>query len=175
MELCNDMKFQSKIVVYLCICLGCLSSCVDKREIVTDIYYICNDLEQPIALEFSYPVPWDTCLSGDFVRVMYDSICPNIPPHKSIRLHPIQREYKKPDNHQIAPGYIFGGITKLILNADTIVWKSKYAKYGHMIFSDSIWSIYNYQNWQIKQADNLPYTFYSTFSITPSDIERSLQ
>lgn len=170
------MRTYKKTVLFLSICLYLFSSCTNEREVVTDIYFIHNDLEQPVTLVFSNPVPWDTCLSGDFVRVMYDSICPNLPAQKTIRLHPVLRKYKKPENHdyQINPGYIFGGITKLIVNTDTIIWQSKYGKYGHMFSTDSIWSIYNYENWQTVQAEDMPYTFYSTFTITPSHVERSL-
>lgn len=150
-----------------------MASCRNDRVVITNVYYIQNDLDQLVALTFSKMVPWDTCATGSFFQVMYDSVCPEIPPHKAIRLHPIQREYKTIASHSIDPGHFLGGFTKLIVHSDTIVWESKYAKYGHMFSSDSIWSIYNYEDWQTVQADDVLNTFYSTFHITQENIERS--
>ena len=164
-------KKHRRMVFYAIVCACTLSSCVDKRETITDEYFIHNDSESPVTLQFSQYVAWDTCSDGTFIQVKYDHICEGLPAHKKIRLHPIVREYKMPSLHGIQAGYILGEVTKLIVHTDTVLW---YSKYGKMFTNDSIWSIYNTNNWDIVKDQELPQTYYMTFTITEDQLERSI-
>lgn len=155
--------------VFIALCMN--TSCVSQHETITDIYYISNDLDTPIALEFSHSIVWDTCSVGTLVPVKYsNSGHIEILEHQRICLHPITREFKYPSAHKIEPGHLMGETTKLIIRQDTIVWQSKY---GHMITLDDEWNIYNTIDWTTVSSQDSPNTYNSTFVISASNIERS--
>ena len=168
--LIRKLRKHIQALFLICICACGLASCVNPKQTLTDEYLIFNDLDMPVTMQFSEPIAWDTCPAGTFIRVMYDNAA-ELPAHKQIRLHPIVREYEDPAMHRVEAGYLLGEVTKLIVGTDTIVWESKYKR---MFSSDSIWSIYNSDNWDIVKDPELPYTYYQTFRITQDQLERSL-
>jgi len=159
-----------------CACL--LASCRDDRVVVTDVYYIQNEMDKPVTLDFSNLLFWDTCtasLSDKHTQVYFESDDIEIPAHGTIRLHPISRDYVNPSAHEVNLVHAIGARTTLVSDSDTVSWiayKTKINTY-RMFTSDSIWSIYNTNNWQTISDENVPYTYYNIFSITQKDIERS--
>lgn len=170
--LINKVFHQYSITLFsVCVALCINTSCVRQHETITDMYYICNELDTPIALEFSHSIAWDICSVGTLVPIEYsNSGHIEISGHQSICLHPITREFKYPSAHKIEPGHLIGERTKLIIGQDTLVWQSKY---GHMITQDDKWSIYNTMDWTTVLSKNSPNTYNSTFVISASNIERS--
>ena len=154
----------------LCIfaCAWIFSSCLRPMVTITDVYYIHNDLDKPVSLIPSFSVAWDTCATGEFVRVWCSDERIAIPANKTIRLHPIDRDFDYPGAHRIEPGHILGSMTRLVCDNDTVVWESQY---GHMFTSDEIYSIYNKNNWKTVSDKNRPNTYHSTFNIIQSAIE----
>ena len=150
-----------QVLLSALVCAVLLPGC-KPQETVTDYYYIQNDLEEPVSLVFANSVAWDMGTSGDFVQVWYDSICPDIPANKGVRLHPICRKSIYADAHKINPGHCMGSVTKLIVGADTITWKSDY---GHMFADDTTVSIYNVTCWTTVKDPDRPNTYHSTFTI----------
>lgn len=162
-------------------CIGLFVSCTQK-ETITDVYYIHNECDQSIVLEI-YPRFWDTCsvYSIDtYSYVEFGGSEVTLLPGQTIRLHPICRKSENPNAvHQ--PNPLDGVISpraKLIVGNDTIEWQSDMKvtpplKTPCMFTNDTTWSIYNTTCWQTVPDAALPYTFYNTFSITETDIERS--
>lgn len=149
-------------------CAWIFSSCLRPMVTITDVYYIHNDLDKPVSLIPSFSVAWDTCATGEFVRVWCSDERIAIPANKTIRLHPIDRDFDYSGAHRIEPGHILGSMTKLVCDNDTVVWESQY---GHMFTSDEIYSIYNKNNWKTVSDKNRPNTYHSTFNIIQSAIE----
>ena len=156
------------------------TSC-EKKETITDVYFIHNDLEKPVSLEFIYPLIWDTCsaMNADsYSQVWYEEQTLVIPAHTTIRLHPVCRTYGNPLTHEIDPIPIIASTTKLILGEDTITWQAEEQKRLPMVVycmfsSDEVWSIYNTESWQTIPDHVIPYVYYNTFSITQEAIEKS--
>lgn len=173
------MKHSSNIILLLAILM--LSNACTRKETITDVYYIHNDLDYDVMFDFSNQVLWDDCSDTTlhYTRVNEGAKTIILPAHSTIRLHPICREYANPSSHQIAPYYIIGEHTLFVANTDTIRWqaaiRSTPPTYRLSMFtSDSVWSIYNTKNWQTVQDNIMPYTYYHTFSVTESDLERRL-
>lgn len=168
---------QLALCAFICTCL--LSSCVDKKEEFTDVYYIHNELEEPISLVLQMSVYWDTCSTYSIqnnTRVWFSKEEVVIPTHTTIRLHPISRRNILPEAHQPDIASLLGYRTKLIIGSDTIVFNSAVRQSPPAIFpamftDDSIFSIYNTMCWQTVQASDMPNTYYHTFSITTKNLE----
>ena len=161
-----------KRVLFCALACACLFISCRKGEKFTDVYYIHNDLDQSVSFLFAHPMVWDTCATDSFVRVWYNSERAEIQAHKTIRLHPIDRDYTYPSAHAIEPGSLLGETTKMVVGADTIVWFSKYSR---MFTDDSVWSVYNTLDWKTVKDQRQPNTYYSTFTITEQSVERSLK
>ena len=169
---------RARNILLLLVILGGFSACVPK-ETITDVFYIHNDLDREVIFEFTNQVTWDDCSDSTqtYTRVNEGQQTIVLPAQSTIRLHPICREYANPASHQIAPYYIIGERTQLFVDADTISWRAPLRSTPptyrlSMFTSDTVWSIYNTQSWQTVQDNNLPYTYYHTFSVTESDLER---
>ena len=123
---------------------------------------------------------WDTCSvksTTDYTHVEKNSHV-EIPSGKTIRLHPILRTYDNPETHQFDVALFIGREVKLVCGTDTLVWTAAYKKrppggYYCMFTDDVTWSIFNTTCWSTEQDTNLPYTYYHTFSITDSNVERN--
>ena len=163
------------LYVFACLCLFC--SC-ERKETITDVYYVYNSSSQPVSLVFDVSMWWDTCSvksTADYTLVEKNSKV-EIPSGKTIRLHPILRTYDNPKTHQLDVT-LFIGQAKLVCGTDTIVWKpaikERPPRQDYCMFTDdAIWSIFNTTCWSSEQDTNLPYTYYHTFSITDSNLER---
>lgn len=176
----NKIPFMRKrmlLCMFACACI--FSSCVQK-ETITDVYYIHNDCSQSVVLDFYHLLFWDTCSIGDtatYTYVQFATRVIEIPSGKTIRLHPICRTKDNPEAHQLN-ATVFGSKTILIYGTDTITWHSAWknrlpSQVPCMFTDESVWSIFNTLSWQTQQDDKLPYTYYHTFSITETDIERN--
>lgn len=168
------------LLAFVCVCF-CVS-CKNK-ETITDVYYICNNVEDTVFLNFSHSIYWDTCSvysteSYSYIRFANEELA--IPARSMARLHPVIRTLRDPGALQLYPIEIIGTKTKLIISTDTISWYCAYRdvpplRDPSMFTSDTIWSIYNTESWQTIQSEELPYTFYHTFLVTRTDVERSIQ
>jgi len=167
-----------RIVLYLfaCVCFFC--SC-EKKETITDVYYVRNNSSKLVSLVFDVNMFWDTCSvksTADYTQVESNSHV-EIPSGKMIRLHPILRTYDNPETHQLDATFM-GGEAKLGCGTDTIVWKAAIKKRPPMqeycMFTDeTTWSIFNTTCWSTEQDTNVPSTYYHTFSITDTNVERN--
>lgn len=160
-------------------CVGCLAACEGPKETITDVYYIHNRCSQLITIDFGHPLFWDTCSAGSTAThcyVRYESEQVELPSGQIIRLHPVCRKAGDPLGHQPNALFVLGVSIQLITSDDTIqwypAWKDRLPDEEPCMFdNDSVWSIYNVSNWQTIQDENLPYTYYHTFSVTEKDIE----
>ena len=164
------------LYVFACVCLLC--SC-EKKEVITDVYYVHNNSSKLVSLVFDVNMFWDTCSvksTADYTQAEKNSHV-EIPSGKAIRLHPILRTYDNPQTHQLNVTFI-GPEAKLVCGTDTLVWTAAYKKrspggYYCMFTDDVTWSIFNTTCWSTEQDTHLPSTYYHTFSITDSKIERN--
>ena len=164
------------ILAFACVCL--LASC-KKEETITDVYYVRNSSSLPVTLVFGGSIFWDTCSvysTATYTHVAYDSQV-EIPSGKTIRLHPVVRGYDNPKTHQLNATFI-GNEVKLICVTGTFTWNAAYKKqppggYYCMFSDDTTWSFFNINSWSTAQDTSLPYTYYRTFSITDSNLERN--
>lgn len=160
-----------KAIILLAMCTFCFTACTSHYVTYTDSYYVTNATESDISLMTECSIVWDTCSTDNPKRVWFDSTCVVVRAGKTIRLHPVTREYKNNqagDLLNVVP--LIGKSTQLISAADTIIWL---VKYPYMFTNDSVWSIYNTNDWQTTTDSILPYTYYHTFIINPKHIERS--
>lgn len=173
----SQIRRRMLLCAFACACL--LSSCTQK-ETITDVYYIHNECNQSIVIDFGHPLFWDTCSVGStatYSYVQFETEQIDILPGQVIRLHPICRQEVNPSGHQLDATLVVGSNAKLILDGDTIEWHCAWKdrlpdKIPCMFSDDSTWSIFNVSCWQTIQDETLPYTFYHTFSISETDIER---
>ena len=160
-------------VLFLALVSTCiLTSCVNKYTMFTDVYYVTNATDSTLRILTENSIVWDTCATNNLQHVWYNSGCVQIKPHKTIRLHPISREYKHmhaEDRMNIVTA--IGKSAKLIIGTDTIQWS---VTNPYMFTDTRTWSIYNTECWQTVEDKQVPYTFYHTFTISTDDIERSL-
>lgn len=149
------------------------ASCTAPYTTFTDTYYIHNATDNVISLTTEHPVVWDTCAPENPQKVWFDSTTIFLKAGKTIRLHPIVREFKYKSvsvNDRLNVTWLIGTSTRLTAGTDTIVWQ---VQHNYMFESDSVWSIYNKRDWQTIKDNDLPYTYYHTFEITSEKIERN--
>ena len=172
------MKHVLNSIVVLCFCVCLFCSC-EKKEVITDVYYVHNNSSMLVSLVFDVNMFWDTCSvksTANYTQVEKNSHV-EIPSGKAIRLHPILRTYDNPQTHQLNVT-LFIGQAKLVCGTDTFVWKAAIKErppreYYCMFTDETTWSIFNTTCWSTEQDTNLPSTYYHTFSITDSKIERN--
>ena len=164
------------ICAFVCICF--FSAC-NEKETITDVYYIHNGSSQIVVLDFETERFWDTCSVYSTTTYTHVEVGKQaeIPPGKTIRLHPIFRKYDNPKTHQLDATFV-GWNVKFICGTDTLTWQAVYKQrppggYYCMFTDDYTWSIFNTTCWETEQDAMLPYTYYHTFSITDSHIERN--
>ena len=172
----NKIPFMRKrmlLCMFACACIW--ASCGNPYVTVTDSFFIANESDSTIQIVLNQSVVWDTCatcaVGDDLTRVWYNSNTMPIKAGGKVRLHPIRKEYTGdiPDRHwNVAP--VIGSSTQLIAGMDTIVWQ---VKNPYMFTSDSVWSIYNTEDWTSEKDSTILHSYYHTFVITTEKIERS--
>ena len=124
-----------------------------------------------VTLELQNAVVWDNNSADTIQQVWYDSSSVSISSGKTIRLHPIKRDFKLNSNGGgLNVTHIIGNSSALIIGSDTILWETQKWR---MFTSDTIWSIYNTENWLTTKDKDAPYTFHHSFVISSDRIERS--
>lgn len=147
------------------------TACTSHHVTFTDTYYVTNATENEISLITEHSIVWDTCSTENPQRAWFDSTCVLVQAGKTVRLHPVTREFKdKHSEDRLNVTQLIGNLTQLVSDTDTIVWQ---VKYPHMFTNDSVWSIYNTTDWQTAKDSEMPYMYYHTFVITTEQIERS--
>ena len=153
--------------------LAGLAACTNKGETFTDIYYLHNNLDEPVSFHFYYNIYWDTCTtypSEEAGRTWFEKDTLELMPYQTVRLHPVSRKRVHPESHQLNVIPIIGSETKLIIGHDTLHWLSGTRKQPPLIVpcmfgNDSVYSIYNVTFWQTEQLKELPNTYKNTFHI----------
>ena len=160
-----------KSLILLAMGTLCFTACTSPYVTFTDTYFITNSTANEISLLMEHSVVWDTCAGDNPQRAWLDSTCVQIQAGKTIRVHPITREYKdKRGDYRLNVVPLIGSSTQLVSGIDTIGWQ---VKNPYMFTNDSVWSIYNTADWQTTEETDVPYTYYHTFVITAEQIERS--
>lgn len=154
-------------------CMIFIISCTNPHVTYTEVYYVSNETKDTVYLVTEHSVVWDTCALENPQRAYFSSDRLPIAGGKTVRLHPITREYRDHlTNDQINVCPLIGMHSQLIAGQDTIIWN---VTYPYMFETDSVWSIYNKVDWETMKDNDLPYTYYHTFRITIENIERSVQ
>ena len=148
----------------------CLSSCGHPYTTYTDTYFVSNQTEEGIRLVLDQAVMWDTCSTVNPQRAWYSTGNIPIAAGKTIRLHPIRREYKHERAGDVLEiGRMIGASAQLIIGKDTFIWKE------HEYVDDNEWSIYNNTDWVTTEDKDEPYRYDHTFVIDYQKIERAKQ
>lgn len=177
----KTMFSHRRMLIFVSACMMALVSC-NQKETYTEVYYIRNDLDRSIILDFHRQLFYDTCSvpsTDPLQRVCFESEA-EIPSGGTIRLHPICRRELRPNDRRAYPLGCLASLVTLIDGNDTIFWRpDERLTYPGAIFcmfsSDSIYSPFNNLCWHAVEDANIPNTFYYTFPITQEDIERSKQ
>lgn len=152
---------------------GCMfASCGHPYTTYTDTYFVSNQTEEEIRLVLDQAVMWDTCSIVNPQRAWYSTNNIPIAAGKTIRLHPIRREYKHVRAGDVLLiSRIIGASAQLIAGNDTIIWKEHRYDY---VYGDE-WSIYNDTDWVTTEDKEEPYRYDHTFVIDHQKIERAKQ
>lgn len=163
-----------RIILYLFACACVFTACV-SYETITDTFYVSNETGSEVSLVLSRSAVWDTCATTDLKRVWFDTNTITISAGKTVRLHPIRREFvSKNANTQWNIVNAVGATVRLVVGGDTISWHAqKNGKRDVMFVADTPWSIYNKECWDSSKDKDQPNTYHHRFVITSENIERS--